>query len=155
MTEKNARSAYAGYAEVSEDPVDLCTFLALADGYNKFLSGKVLEGHEAVLPERMGTLSIEGRVQRVSGRAADGRLLGIPPDWPGTKALWERDPVARAERRLLYHLNLHSDGIRYKFLWSKRRVLVEYKTLYAFRATRANKRAASARIRAGERYRAR
>ena len=55
----------------------------------------------------------------------------LPPNWAKTKELWEKNPEAKAKKQLVYCTNDHTNGIRYKIIWSKRRVLVENKTLYS------------------------
>jgi hypothetical protein len=137
---KNLRDSYKLYKETVENPTDIKTYLLVAADYNKFLLSKVLEGKEVALPSRMGTLSVVGRKQKVRFDK-EGKITGLAPDWVKTKEMWRTNPQAKAEKKLLYHLNNHTDNIRYKFLWRKKRVLVENKTLYSLRLTRTNKRA--------------
>lgn len=147
----NLRESYRLYKESAENPVGMQRYLVLAADYNKFLIEKVLEGVEITLPSRMGTLGILGRKQTVRF-GKDGKIEGLAPDWVKTKQLWETNPEAKAQKKLLYHLNSHTDNVRYKFLWSKKNVLVENKTLYSLRLTRTNKRAVHTNIMGGAQY---
>lgn len=148
---KNLRDSYKTYKETAENPTDIKTYLLVAAEYNKFLINKVLEGKEVTLPSRMGTLSIVGRHQKIRFDG-EGKIIGAAPDWVKTKKLWEDNPQAKKEKKLLYHINAHTEGVRYKFLWSKKNVLVENKTLYSLRLTRTNKRAVHKKILEGAQY---
>ena len=148
---KNLRESYKLYKKLAANPIDIKTYLLLAADYNKFLVGKVLEGKEVTLPSRMGTLSIVGRKPKIRFDE-EGKVVGLAPDWVKTKALWESNPEAKEKRTRLFHLNSDTDGFRYKFLWSKRNVLVENKTLYSLRLTRTNKRAVHQNILDGVQY---
>lgn len=148
---KNLRESYKLYKTTVENPVDIKTYLGLAAEYNQFLIDKVLEGKEVTLPSRMGTLSILGKKQQIK-YDKEGKITGLAPDWVETKKLWERDPVAKETKKLLYHTNDHTDNVRYKYLWSKKNVLVENKTLYSLRLTRTNKRAVHDKIVEGVPY---
>lgn len=148
---KNLRESYKLYKESVENPVDIKTYLILTADYNKFLIDKVLEGKEVTLPSRMGTLSILGKEQKIRFND-EGKIVGLAPDWVKTKELWESNEEAKKEKKLIYHTNSHTDNVRYKYLWSKRNVLVENKTLYSLRLTRTNKRAVHKKILEGAQY---
>lgn len=148
---KNLRDSYKLYKKTYEHIVGIKDYLLITADYNKFLIQKVLEGEEVSLPERMGILSILGKKQKIRFDE-EGKVIGLAPDWVKTKKLWENNEEARINKKLLYHTNEHSDNVRYKYLWSKFRVLVENKTLYSLRMTRTNKRAVHAKILAGQVY---
>ena len=82
----------------------------------------------------------------------DGEIKGLAPDWVKTKQLWDSDTEAKENKQLVYHFNEETNGIRYKFSWSKNRVLVSNKTLYNLRMTRSNKRELSKLVREGKEY---
>lgn len=148
---KNLRESYKIYKDRVDSPVDLKTYLTLAADYNKFLMNKVLSGKEVTLPSRMGTLCISGKEQKIKVDN-EGNILGLAPDWVSTKKLWANNKEAKESKKLLYHMNSHTDNVRYKFLWSKKNVLVENKTLYSLRLTRTNKRAVHERVLSGVKY---
>jgi hypothetical protein len=116
----------------------------------KFLSNKLLSKGEVMIPERLGNIQVVGRKAKV--HIEDGKIKGLAPDWVNTKKLWESDPQAREEKRLVYHFNEDTGGVRYKFFWSKSRVLIANKTLYNLRMTRTNKRALSKEVKRGKEY---
>lgn len=150
MEKRNLRDSYEEY-KLTDEAVDFKTYLIVAAKYHKFLIEKVLEGHEVTLPARLGTLCIVGKKQKPRFDE-EGNVVGLAPDWPKTKALWERDPEAKKQRKRIFHLNAETDNYRFKYLWSKSRVIVENKTLYALRMTRANKRAVHNKIKQGVQY---
>ena len=116
----------------------------------KFLILKLLSTGEIILPERLGRLSIFGK--KVNVRIENGEIKGLAPDWVKTKQLWDSDEEAKNNKQLVYHFNEETNGIRYKFSWSKNRVLVSNKTLYNLRMTRSNKRELSKLVREGKEY---
>jgi hypothetical protein len=148
---RNLRDSYTSYKKSVDNPMEMKVYLKLVGDYNKFLLSKVLEGKEVTLPSRMGTLSIVGR-ESVIRFDKDGKIVGLAPDWVKTKKLWDSNPKAKAERKRIFHTNSHTDNVRYKYLWSKRNVLVENKTLYSLRLTRTNKRAVHSNILDGVQY---
>lgn len=148
---KNLRESYRLYKQLTDNPVDIKTYLILTADYNKYLISKVLEGKEVTLPSRMGTLSILGKEQKIKFDE-EGKIKGLAPDWVKTKKLWEENEEAKVNKKLVYHTNSHTDNVRYKFLWSKKNVLVENKTLYSLRLTRTNKRAVHKEIINGAQY---
>lgn len=151
MACKNVRDSYKLYKKSVDNPVELKDYILYANEYNKFLAEKVLDGHEVTLPVRFGTLSIIGRKQKVSYNE-DGSIKGLAPDWVKTRQLWENNPKAKEEKKLLYHINSHTDNTIYRFLWSKKRILTENKILYSLKMTRDNKRAVHNFIKKGKQY---
>lgn len=147
----NLRDSYKLYKEECENIVDMKTYLHIAAEYNKFLISEVLTGEEVTLPSRMGTLCIRGKKQNIRFDE-NGEPIGLAPDWVKTKKLWDRNPDAKQRRQRVFHTNPHTDGYRFKFVWSKKRVLVENKTLYALKMTRSNKRAVHNSLLEGKEY---
>lgn len=148
---KNLRESYKLYKKLIANPVSIKLYLQLTSEYNKFLMEKVLSGKEITLPSRMGTLSIVGREQQLKFDE-EGNIKGLAPDWVKTKKLWDENEKAKEQKKLVYHMNSHTDNFRYKFLWCKKNLLVENKTLYSLRLTRTNKRAVHNNIIKGAQY---
>lgn len=148
---KNIRSSHKNYKEISEDPIDISTYCKIVNDFNKFIMANVFNGNEVVLPSRLGTLSIKGKKVDIKFDEK-GRLKGHAPDYQATKELWEKCPECKENKQMVFHLNEHTNGIRYKFFWSKNRVLVENKTFYNMIFTRTNKRLLSKLIKDGREY---
>ncbi len=148
---KNVRDSYKLYRQTAVNTVDSKTYISYANEYNKFLANKVLEGETITLPSRMGTLSIVGKKQNIRFDES-GAVKGLAPDWVKTKQLWNNNPEARKNKKLLYHTNSHTDNVRYKFFWSKTNIITLNKILYSLKITRDNKRAVHNLIKEGKQY---
>lgn len=148
---KSLRTSYKKYKSDSKEPVMKPLYLKIAAGYNKFLMEKVLEGDKVVFPSRLGTLQVVGRKPKIRFDE-DGKVVGLAPNFKATKDLWNSNPKAKEEKKIVYHTNAHTDGYRFKYLWSKARVNVGNKTLYALRMTKGNKRDVVAKIKSGFQY---
>ena len=146
----NTRDSYVVYKNMSVNPINISQYVQIINHFMKFLSSKLLSTGEINIPERLGKLSIFGK--KVNVRIEDGEIKGLAPDWVKTKQLWESDEEAKNNKQLVYHFNEETNGIRYKFAWSKNRVLVSNKTLYNLRMTRTNKRALSNLVKEGKEY---
>jgi hypothetical protein len=125
-------------------------FLRIIYLFLKFLIKKVIEGEEVVLL-KLGTLKVLGRKQEIS-YDENNNIKGISPNWVKTKKLWENNEQARKEKRKVYNTNEHSDGIRYKYNWGKKKLILKFKILYALQFSRENKRMLSKKIKEGKDY---
>jgi hypothetical protein len=149
-TDLNIRSSYKRYSKEVETPVEINDFISIANGYMEFLMQKVREGEEVTMPARIGTLFIQGTKKNLKFNK-DGIPL-LPPNWGETKKLWDRNPDAKATKKIVYCLNEETNGIVYKVNWSKNRVPIENKIYYNLILTRDNKRAIHNRIKQGKEY---
>ena len=146
----NTIDSYIVYKNMSVNPINISQYVQIINHFMKFLSSKLLSTGEIILPDRLGRLSIFGK--KVNVRIEDGEIKGLAPDWVKTRQLWDSDEEAKNNKQLVYHFNEETNGIRYKFAWSKNRVLVSNKTLYNLRMTRSNKRELSRLVREGKEY---
>jgi hypothetical protein len=149
-TDLNIRSSYKRYSKEVETPVEINDFISIANGYMEFLMQKVREGEEVTMPARIGTLFIQGTKKNLKFNK-DGIPL-LPPNWGETKKLWDRNPDAKATKKIVYCLNEETNGVVYKVNWSKNRVPIENKIYYNLILTRDNKRAIHNRIKQGKEY---
>jgi len=149
-TDLNIRSSYKRYSKEVETPVDINPFISIANGYMEFLMQKVKEGEEVTMPARIGTLFIQGTKKNLKFNK-DGVPL-LPPNWGETKKLWDRNPDAKATKRIVYCLNEETNGVVYKVNWSKNRVPIENKIYYNLILTRNNKRTIHNKIKEGKEY---
>ena len=146
----NINDSYVVYKNISANPINISEYVQIINQFMKFLILKLLSTGEIILPERLGRLSIYGK--KVKVKVEDGQIKGLAPDWVKTKELWESDKEAKNKKQLVYHFNEETNGIRYKYVWSKNRVLVSNKTLYNLRMTRTNKRELSKLVKEGKEY---
>lgn len=148
---ENIRNSYKTYKELSEDPIDFQSYLDISHLYLSFLVEKVIKGDEVTLPARMGTLEIRGTKEKVKINET-GEITGLSPNWKKTIELWNRDPISKEKKKIVYNTNEHSSNVRYRFVWKKSRVLVSNKTLYSLKMSRGNKRLLSSLIKQGKEY---
>jgi len=149
-TNLNIRSSYKGYSKEVDKPVDLNTFVSVTNNYMQFLIQKVLLGEEVTMPAKLGTLFIQGVKKKLTFNK-DGVPM-LPPNWGETKKLWQKNPDAKATKKIVYCLNEETNGVVYKLHWSKNRVPIENKLFYTFILTRENKRAIHNQIKQGKEY---
>ncbi|MDB4285894.1 hypothetical protein N9933_01170 [bacterium] len=147
----NTRDTYKRYKKFSKKPVSIKEYLDINSLFIKYMISNVLNGESISLPERFGTLSIVGKKTKIKFDEFN-RPKGLAPDWKRTKRLWAKNEEAKEKKQLVFHTNDHSDGIRYKFLWSKKRMFIKNKTLYSLILTRANKRAVAKNVKNGQEY---
>lgn len=148
---ENLRSSYKFYKDEVENPVDIKVYLDIVSGFMKFLMEKVFLGFEVKLPARLGSFQIIGR--KVKPKLDEnGEIMGLAPNWAETKKLWESNPKAKEKKELVYCFNEHSNGIKYKFLWSKKDVNLPNKGIYSIKFSRANKRMINTLIKKGKEY---
>ena len=108
------------------------TFMRFAGKFNKMLIEEVLyDSAEVKLPYNMGELRVRKREMDLSSRKS------LNPDWQATKKLWAEKPELKEEKKLVFHLNEHRKGFRYKILWNKRLCKIKYQGIYYFKPTRA------------------
>ena len=147
----NIRDSYKEYKK-EHVPIDIKTYLDIAYSFMKFIMFKVLEGHMVVLPERLGTINVQGRKQNIRINSDTNQIIGLAPNWQATRDLWNRNAEAKKEKKMIYHTNDHTQGVRYKYRWSKKKILVENKMAYSLKFTRTMKRALAKRIKEGKEY---
>lgn len=107
---------------------------------NKRVSEMIIEdGFDFIIPRRLGLIRI--RIKKMNFKY-------LKPDWKRTKELWAEDNKAKNEKKLVWHLNNHSDNYKASFYYDKRSANYKNKTAYKFEAVRKNKRAINPTIRA-------
>lgn len=146
----NSRDSYILYKNLSDNPINIAEYVQIINQFMKFIIRVLLEKGQVNLPEKLGTLQVIGK--KVKVKIEDGQIKGLAPDWVKTKELWDRDEEAKENKQLVYHFNEQTNGVRYRFFWSKNRVLVSNKTLYNIKMTRTNKRELSKLVREGKEY---
>lgn len=146
----NLRDSYKSYKEISTNPVDISLYLSILNNFMLFLVAKLFYKGEIRLPNGLGTVSIIGKKQKLV--LEDGKIKGLAPDWKGTKELWASDAEAKENKQIVYYFNEETQGVRYRFKWSKKRVLIQNKSMYRLIMTRTNKRALAQMIKQGKEY---
>lgn len=139
----NTPEQYKYYLENNCENKDSLFYLTKKE-YTDFLKAffdEVMEemmfgNKEIVLPFKTGVVCIRKFPQKV--RIEDGKVINnLPVDYNATLALWERDAEAKANKKLVRHLN--KNRMLYKFTYYRSRARFKNKEYYWFKPTRTNK----------------
>jgi hypothetical protein len=125
-------------------------YVRISKKYNEFIIQKVLDGHIVTIPGSLGKLRVIGRRVRPH-KTKNGRWSNIAPDMVWFRKQVEENPDFD-RNRMMYFTNEQTNGIRYKFVWSKKTIADSNKEMYTLRMTRKYKRQLSARIKSGKEY---
>ena len=133
------RDIYRFHRKNNSDGILLLDFLDIVNGYAMFLMDKLINAESVSLPERLGTLEFSGLKlkPRIDN---EGNIQGLSPDWKKTNELWKKCEKCKEEKQLVFFFNEHTQGLRYKLRWSKKRVFVSNKEYYSFRLSFTNKK---------------
>ncbi len=120
---------YESYAQyMADNPlylIDKHTFKSVLRDYFKALSYLLIEkSAEIKLPSRMGSMCIVKRKPRKFN--SDSLRVDFK--------------ASRDMKKMILHLNEHSDGYNYRFHWFKGNVITKNKSMYELVMSRANKR---------------
>lgn len=147
----NIRDSYKYYKKNATSPVTIKIYLGIVIGFIQFIMEQVFNGYDVVLPARLGRIGIRGK--KVKPRVDEnGKIKGLAPNWGETRKLWESNPEAKEKRTIMYCFNEHTNGLRFKITWFKKTALFHNKSVYSFKASRANKRATTAKVNNGAEY---
>lgn len=126
---KSVNDSYKVYCEdYPKSKVDKKMYIKICLTFFKECLNCLIEGGEVRLPF-MGILKIVKR---------DRNFNKLQPNWKATKELWERDSESKEKKKLVYHLNEHSQGSFYRFFWRKGKV--KNLSIYSFLPVRSAKK---------------
>jgi hypothetical protein len=130
----------------------------------KLLMEKVHDGHEVVLPFKLGSVYIRGKKTEVT-ETKGGKPKGVMVSWGKTRKLWIAAgeemgltlneyiaTVPPEERKLVYSFNEETNGYSYKLVWDKSEALAYNRHLYSLAFAKDNKRRLHKAILAGKEY---
>ena len=97
---------------------------------------------EFKFPYRLGSLRILKVKARPLKYDENGNIVKqkLNVNWKARKELWQRNAKAKEEKKLVLHLNEHTNEYRYRFYWNKRTAKFKNKESYKFTPSRENKR---------------
>ena len=157
MEKKNLRDSYKFYKQTAEhEKVDIKIYLSIVLGFIKCLMGKVFEGYDVNLSSNnsLGTIGIRGT--KVKPKISkNGKIMGLAPDWVKTNELWNNNPEAKQNKELIFCMNEHTNGIRYRINWFKRGITSTNGYLYSLIFTKGpsgNKRKVRDLVISGKEY---
>lgn len=126
-------------------------YCRIVEDFLKFTINKSQEGFEVFLPCSFGSIKIVGKKfkPRLNER---GDIMNQPINWKETYKLWNTNTEAKKSKERIYHLNEHTNNVRYKYIWSKKNIYATYKEMYAFILTRNNKRTLAKLLKEGKEF---
>lgn len=120
--------------------VDYALYSDVLDAFNEKLRDLILyESFDFNMPYRMGMLGI--RKKKLSPWIdKEGKLVNpLPINWKATNDLWDADPVAKQQKKLVRHYNKHTKGYVAKWYYTTRKATFKWKHAYAFIPCRTGK----------------
>ena len=109
-------------------------YRTILEDYFKRIILKIFEGKIYKIPVGLGSLYV------IKIKMNYDKKNGLSPDWANTNKYG----------KLIYHLNEHSKGFKYRFHWMKKGLSFNTDVLYRLVMTRANKRELARLIKTGE-----
>jgi hypothetical protein len=140
--DKTTRDLYNYYKTQVDNPVSYemyKKFLFAENGLINQIVHKILYSAYVVTFPLIGNLFIKKYKPKIRFKPngdLDIRKSHIRIDWANTKKLWESDPTAKERGLKIYHLNKHTKGYLYKFIWDKRKNYLVNKIVYKFKPVR-------------------
>lgn len=99
--------------------------------FNQNFRDHILEtGDKCKLPWGMGSFSVSKRKSKKFVIIDGKEYINMPVDWVKTHKLGKR----------VFHLNTHTDGFRYKWLWFSHDSRFQYPEIWVWKASRVTSR---------------
>lgn len=147
-----ARNSYKFYrTKAVEKKVTVEVYTSVFSDFMKYFLDRVLQGEEMKLPERFGTLRVEGK-KKEPILNEDGKITNMPVDWKSTKELWARNPEAKEKKKVVFFLNEHTNGIVNSLRWRKKGAIFPNKELYSISKAKGVRKQVSKKTMEGQAY---
>jgi len=149
---ESIQTAYNNYFKKSEFKRKLTKpeYLKLLNGFNDFIMESILNGETVYLPGKLGAIQVVGKKRNI--KVNDWGISGLSINWVETKKLWESCEKSKQQQKKIYNFNEHSNGIGYRFMWSRTAVTLGNKYFYTYCPNRESKRELAKRIMNGTEY---
>lgn len=137
---------YYSYYLENNDFVDRKKFNKIMCEFNKILIENILDNNlEYVAPKLDMTLCVRKMGKEI--RIEDNKVVNTAPiDWKSTKELWEINPSAKAEKKLLRFLNTHTSKYVFRIKFLKNGNNFRQRNQFRFKAVRSFSRKLALRI---------
>ena len=142
-------TAYRAYKKEVDNPIELSLFTKLNNDFALFISKEILNSKTVYLPHGLGVIKVVGK--EVTPNFEDGKIKNLTINWGATKKIWKEDPEQK-NKKYIYYFNEHSDGVRYRFLWSRANMKCKNSTFYTFKPAKRTRQELARRIREGAEY---
>lgn len=115
--------------------VPYSVYTSILKEFNLELVESIINTSEGIkLPCNLGFIRVRKKKVNLAKKES------LIPDWGQTNKLWAANPEAKKKKTIVYHLNEHRGGYKYKIFWDKKKQMLKNKTFYYFIPTRAFKR---------------
>lgn len=104
----------------------------------RLMEEMLLHNRLITLPYGLGILSMTKFQPKL--KILPNGTLNLPKDIPATMKLWGSDPIAKENKKYVYHRNQHTGGFVVKTKWENSNVKVKNITGYRFRPVKGFKR---------------
>jgi hypothetical protein len=151
-TDFDSRYMYKVYRDSVKNPVTEAQYRKIVNRFNSEVTTLILEkSFEFRLPCRLGYLRIK-KCKSSLKLDADGKLktTALKVDWHKTEQLWKDNPEAAELKKVIYHVNRHTDGNYFKWYWDKSASSCVNIMVYKILMTRKNLRAIPKILRTNE-----
>ncbi len=129
-----ANDFYEYYKE-NEGTLARKDFGAVLKSINLKIAEQILDGYSFKMPFSMGILSLSRRKEFIGYK--DGKAVtNRPIDFKSTIELWNSNPEAKEQKKLVRFLNKHTNGWIYKVAYNKHYATYTNKTVYAVQINR-------------------
>ena len=140
---------YRYYKNNADNPLPYKTFVSIWKEAAKAIMRLVIyRNHDFSVPARLGSFGIRKLKVKIQV-SEDGTVNknNLAVDYKASWKKWmEQYPGKTAKeiakipgKKPVYHLNKHTDGYRFKFIWDKFTCNVKNQSLYSLKITRTNK----------------
>ncbi len=143
-------TSYKYYCQEAENKVNKKIYLSVLNGFAEYLMDAILDGECVHLPSKLGAVEIIGK--KLKPRVTDNGIEGLTINWQATKKLWKECKPCEERQQRVYYFNEHSDGVRYRYMWSRNSILITNKYLYTYVPNRKSKAKLFKKILEGKEY---
>jgi hypothetical protein len=136
------KDAYLYYEDTSDTPISYSVFTQIIKEFYKEISNMIIfNTFEFRMPYRLGRLRIRKYKPKIKVNA-DGTIdkSRLFIDYASTKKLWSTNEEAKENKKLVFHLNDHTNGYQHRWFWEKRTSNIPNHSAYCFIPSRFNKR---------------
>lgn len=151
-TDYKTKDIYNFYKKNHNNVVESQLWRTIVEEYSNEIIHSIIYDHIIFnLPYRLGKIRILKKKTKID-ITEDGKVntTRLAADWKKTKILWEKkypDKTASEikaipieEKGMVYILNEHTNGYRFRFLWDKTSSNVKNQNYYMFKPTRKSNR---------------
>jgi hypothetical protein len=100
----------------------------------------ILNNLEYILPCKMGKIAIFKHKKKLELDEDGNIITKLAVDYKATRQMWAEDPEMKAKKKIIFHLNNHTDEYTFKITWIKNNCNMFKKKFYKLVPVRDFKR---------------